>query len=96
MYQKLYLFPPSGDAMGDTYSVGSLSHWTGLKLTLSKGSNRVGVSIPSPEGGNRYSFRYIAFSSCLEFRTMGILSATRRCQNPLDGLFNIGLWLDRE
>jgi hypothetical protein len=33
-----------------------LIHWT-LRLALSKGTNRVGVSFPSPEDGNRSSFQ---------------------------------------
>jgi hypothetical protein len=39
-------------------------------LALSKGPNRVGVSLPSPEDGNRSSFRNVVFSSYLEFGTM--------------------------
>jgi hypothetical protein len=34
-----------------------------LRLALSKGPNRVGVSLPSPEDGNRCSFLHVAFSS---------------------------------
>jgi hypothetical protein len=41
-------------------------HW--LKLALSKGPNKVGVSLPSLEGGNRSSFRIVVFSGYLEFR----------------------------
>jgi hypothetical protein len=41
-----------------------------LRLALSKGSNRVGVSLPSPEDGNRTSVRNGVFSSYLAFRTM--------------------------
>jgi hypothetical protein len=37
---------------------------------LSKGPNRVGVSLPSPEDGDRSSFRNVVFSRYLEFRTM--------------------------
>jgi hypothetical protein len=40
-------------------------HW--LRLALSKGLNRVGVSFPSPEDVNRSSFRNVVFSSYLEF-----------------------------
>jgi hypothetical protein len=32
-----------------------------LTLALAKGPNRVGVSLPSPEDGNRYSFRNAVF-----------------------------------
>jgi hypothetical protein len=31
----------------------NLNHWT--RLALSKGPNTVGVSLPSPEDGNRYN-----------------------------------------
>jgi hypothetical protein len=41
-----------------------------LRLALFKESNRVGVSLPSPEYYNRSSFRNIVFSSYLEFWTM--------------------------
>jgi hypothetical protein len=42
----------------------------GLKLALSNGPNKVDVSLPSPEDGNRFIFRNIVFSSYLEFRRM--------------------------
>jgi hypothetical protein len=41
-----------------------------LILALSKGPNRVCVSIASPEDGNRPSFRHVVFCSYLGFRTM--------------------------
>jgi hypothetical protein len=41
-----------------------------LMLALPKGPNRGGVSISSPEGGNRSSFRRVVFSSLFEFRTI--------------------------
>jgi hypothetical protein len=34
-----------------------------FRLALSKGPNRVGVSLPSPEDGNRSSLRNVVFSS---------------------------------
>jgi hypothetical protein len=34
---------------------------------LSKEPNRVGVSLPSPEDGNRSRFRNVVFSNYLEF-----------------------------
>jgi hypothetical protein len=40
-----------------------------LRLALSKEPNRVAVSLPSPEEGNRSSFRNAVFQY-LEFRTM--------------------------
>jgi hypothetical protein len=43
----------------------NFNHWT---LTLSKGQ----VSPPSPEDGNRSSFRNVVFSNLLEYRTMDI------------------------
>jgi hypothetical protein len=49
-----------------------------LRLALSKGPNRVGVAFPSPEDGNRSSFRNVMFSSYLEFRT------TDKVQKPAD------------
>jgi hypothetical protein len=42
-------------------------------LPLSKGPNRLGVSLPSPKDVNGPSFRNFVFSSYLEFRTMGKL-----------------------
>jgi hypothetical protein len=39
-------------------------------LALSKRPNRVGVSLLSPEDGNRPSFRNVVFSSYLEFQTI--------------------------
>jgi hypothetical protein len=39
-------------------------------ITVHKGHSRVGESLPSPEEGNSSSFRSVAFTSCLEFRTM--------------------------
>jgi hypothetical protein len=41
-----------------------------LRLALSKGPNKVDVSLPSPEDRNRPSFRNIVFSTYLEFLTM--------------------------
>jgi hypothetical protein len=49
----------------------NLNHWT-------SGTNRVGVSLPSLEEGNRYSFRNVVSSSYLEFRTRDTV------QNPSD------------
>jgi hypothetical protein len=42
-------------------------------LAFSKRPNRVKVSFPSPEDGNRPSFRNVLFSSYLEFRTIDIV-----------------------
>jgi hypothetical protein len=42
-----------------------------LRLVLSKGPNRVDVSLPSPESGNRFSFRNVVCPSYLEFRAIG-------------------------
>jgi hypothetical protein len=38
-----------------------------LRLALSKGPNRIAVSLPSPENGNRYSFRNVVFSESSPF-----------------------------
>jgi hypothetical protein len=45
----------------------NLNHWM---LALPKGPNTVGVSLPSPEDGNRISFQNDVFSSYLEFQRM--------------------------
>jgi hypothetical protein len=47
----------------DTYSDESTWPVPWLRLALSKGLNRVGVSLPSSEDGNRFSFRNGVFSS---------------------------------
>jgi hypothetical protein len=47
-----------------TYSVGF------SRSALSKGPNKVCVSIPLSENGNRSSYRNGVFSSYLEFRTL--------------------------
>jgi hypothetical protein len=41
-----------------------------LKLALSKGPNRVGVSLAPAEDGNRSNFRIVVISSYLKFQTM--------------------------
>jgi hypothetical protein len=41
-----------------------------MKLAFSKGPNKVGVSLHSPEDGNRSSFRNIVFTSYLELQRM--------------------------
>jgi hypothetical protein len=68
MFRKLDLFPPSDEGRDTTTLLGpleraNLNHWT-------TGSNRAGVSFPSPEDGNTSSFPEVVFSSYLEFRTM--------------------------
>jgi hypothetical protein len=50
------------------FSQESLDQW--LRLSYSKGPNRVGVFLPSPEDGNEFSFRNVVFSSYFEFRTV--------------------------
>jgi hypothetical protein len=57
-FRKMDLFPTTGEGGEDTNSVGPLRK--GLRLALSKGPTRVGVS-PSPEDGNRSSFRNVVF-----------------------------------
>jgi hypothetical protein len=60
MFQELDLFS-SSDEGKETPTLTSITF-------LSKGPNRLGVSLPSPDGGNRSSYRD-AFSSHSEFRT---------------------------
>jgi hypothetical protein len=45
-------------------------HLPQVKEHYSKGPNRVGASLSSPEHGNRSSFRNVVLSSYFEFRTM--------------------------
>jgi hypothetical protein len=58
----------AGSVSGE--GTGTLCWVQWLRLALSKGPNRVGLSLSSPEDGKRSSFRNIAFYSYLEFRTM--------------------------
>jgi hypothetical protein len=60
-----------------------------LRLAFSTGPDTVGVSLPSPEGGNRPIFRNGVLYSYLEFRTMDKVqkpsdSVIHHRQNPLD------------
>jgi hypothetical protein len=61
-----------------------------MRLALSKGLNRVGIFLPSPEDGNRFSFQNVVFSTCLEFRTMNKVhqpsdsGVIDHLQNPLN------------
>jgi hypothetical protein len=41
-----------------------------LRLALSKGPNKVGISFPLPEDGNRTSLRNVMSSIYFEFRLM--------------------------
>jgi hypothetical protein len=41
-----------------------------MRSALSKGPNRVGIYLPSPEDGKRSSFPEVVFSTYLEFWTM--------------------------
>jgi hypothetical protein len=41
-----------------------------MRFALSEGPNKVGVSLLSPEDGNRSHFRNVVVSSYLELRTM--------------------------
>jgi hypothetical protein len=50
---------------GDTFSIGSIERLEQCRLAISNASNRIGVSPPSPEDGNRSSFRNLVFSSYL-------------------------------
>jgi hypothetical protein len=55
-----------------------------VQLALSKGPNKVGVSLPSPGEGKRSSFRNVVFSSYLEFWTMDKVyeSSESECYAP--------------
>jgi hypothetical protein len=66
MFRGLYLFPSSSEER-DTYSLGSLVNW--LKLGLSKGPNTIG-SLHLQDDVKRATFRYVVYSSYLEFQTM--------------------------
>jgi hypothetical protein len=70
------MFPSSGDARKTSTLFGplesdNLNFWTALSpavgpvlgLALSKGSYRVDFFLPSPEEGNRFSFRNVVFYS---------------------------------
>jgi hypothetical protein len=70
---------------------GRIFHEGSVRLALSKGLNRVGVSVPSPENGNRSSFRNVAFSSYLELQTVDKIQKTsgiHRYENLLDPSVN--------
>jgi hypothetical protein len=73
-----------GDPLLSPLKSDNLNHWT--QLTHSEGPNRMGASFPSPEGGNRSSFRNVAFSSYLEFRTMD------KVQKPSDSQDSPSTW----
>jgi hypothetical protein len=65
------IFPSSDEGRQAPTSLGPLdkvNKW--IKLALSKEPSRVGVSLSSPDDGNRSSFRNLVFSSYLEFRTI--------------------------
>jgi hypothetical protein len=61
-----------------------------LILALSKGPNRVGVSLPSPEDGDRSSFRNVVFPIYLELWTMGKVhkSSDSECYTQSSEPFN--------
>jgi hypothetical protein len=64
-----------------------------MRLALSKGTNTVGVSMLSPEDGNRPSFLNVVLSDIsnsrrwTKSRNPVILSAVLHRQNPLDSTF---------
>jgi hypothetical protein len=53
--------------------------------------NGVGISLPSPEDGNRSSFRNVVFSRYLEFRTMDKVHkpSDLECCTPLSEPFRL-------
>jgi hypothetical protein len=71
-----------------------------LRLALSKRPNRVGVVVPSPEDGNRSSFRNVVFSGFYNTgqwttsKTPVILSVIQHRQNPSESL-KLGRWEPR-
>jgi hypothetical protein len=71
----------------------NLNHWT--RLDLSKRPSSVGVSLSTPEEGNRSSFRIIMFYSYLEFLMMDKVhtSSNSECYTPL--VFHLGYMYPR-
>jgi hypothetical protein len=61
-FRKLDLFPPSGEARETPTLLGQSTLIQWLRLALSEGPNRVGVSFPSPEERNRFSFGNVSSS----------------------------------
>jgi hypothetical protein len=51
-------------------------------LAISKGPKGVGVSLPSPEDGNRISFRNAVFSNCLEPVFLSVIHHRQDLLNP--------------
>jgi hypothetical protein len=73
-FQKMDLFPSLGEewetpTLSGPLGRANLNHWR-LMLALSKGPNRIGVTLPSSKGGRRSIFRNVMFYSYLEFRTV--------------------------
>jgi hypothetical protein len=68
MFRILLLFPFSGEGRETATPLGRLENVQWMRLALSNGPNRVGVSLSSPEDGNRSSFWNVVFSSYLKFR----------------------------
>jgi hypothetical protein len=64
-FRKLDVFPSSGEGketptvLGPPLERSNLNHWT--RLALAKGPSKAGVSLPSPEDGNRSSFPNLLF-----------------------------------
>jgi hypothetical protein len=77
----------------ETVKFRNLVQW--LWLALSKRSKN--VFLPSPEDGNRPSFRSVVFSSYLRFPTMKkvpvIFNVISHRQNPLDSSWNWACWV---
>jgi hypothetical protein len=66
LFRKLDLLPSTDQGREITTQLAPST----LRLVLSKGPNRVAVSFPSPEDGNRSSSRNVVFPSYLKFSTM--------------------------
>jgi hypothetical protein len=60
-----------------------------FSLACSQGTNRVGVSLPSPEDGSRSSFRKVVLPSYIEFWTMDKVQkpSDPECYVPLSQTF---------
>jgi hypothetical protein len=70
MFWKLDLFLSSDDGKEMPTPLGSLEIANLNHLNLKLLGTEQCLSLPSPEDGNRYSFRNVVFSRYLEFRTL--------------------------
>jgi hypothetical protein len=68
-FEDVDFIQPNHSVYGLRPSSGIVNNYW-LRLALSKGPKKVGVSFTSPENGIGFSFRNIALSTYLEVRTM--------------------------